>query len=84
MGRRLAQSVQTTLSDETGFDASTLDALVRIVAVLVLMTLDIRENDLLALAIDVSDSIRWTTADHSSERCRVQYFAFLLTGAHVR
>lgn len=44
MGRRLAQSVQTTLSDETGFDASTLDALVRIVAVLVLMTLDIREN----------------------------------------
>lgn len=40
-------------------------------------------TNLLALAINIGDRVRWTQADHRTERYRIQDFALLFTGAHT-
>lgn len=40
-------------------------------------------TNLLALAVNIGDRVRWTQADHCTKRYRVQDFAFLFTGAHT-
>lgn len=84
MRRGLALSVQTTLSGKTSLDATSSDALLRITAVFVLMTLDIHEHDFLALPVEVGDGVGRAAADHRTERYRVQHFALLIAGAHIR
>lgn len=47
------------------------------------MTLYVDQHNLLALAVNISDCIRWTQADHRTKRFCVQDSALLFTGTHT-